>query len=71
MSAMKQLMLVPAIVLSLFTASAAQQAPVELKEGDTAPAFSLPGSDGKTHQLSAYKGRAVVLAWFPAAFTGG
>jgi peroxiredoxin Q/BCP len=71
MCGMKPLMLVPAIVLSLFTASATQQAPVELKEGDTAPAFALPGSDGKTHRLSDYKGRAVVLAWFPAAFTGG
>ena len=36
-----------------------------------APAFSLPGSDGKTHSLSDYAGRTVVLAWFPKAFTGG
>ena len=39
--------------------------------GDMAPAFSLPGSDGKTHSLSDYAGRTVVLAWFPMAFTGG
>ena len=39
--------------------------------GDAAPAFSLAGSDGKTHKLSDYKGKAVVLAWFPKAFTGG
>ena len=40
--------------------------------GQPAPDFSLPGSDGKTHKLSEYKGRqAVVLAWFPKAFTGG
>ena len=39
--------------------------------GDMAPAFSLAGSDGKTHKLSDYKGKAVVLAWFPKAFTGG
>jgi hypothetical protein len=45
---------------------------VELKVGDAAPAFSLPGSDGKTHQLSDHLGqRAIVLAWFPKAFTGG
>lgn len=42
-----------------------------LKVGDTAPAFSLPGSDGKTHSLSDYAGTPVVLAWFPMAFTGG
>jgi cytochrome oxidase Cu insertion factor (SCO1/SenC/PrrC family) len=43
----------------------------ELKVGDKAPAFALPGSDGKVHQLSDYKGKTVVLAWFPKAFTGG
>ena len=43
----------------------------ELKVGDQAPAFELPGSDGKVHRLVDYKGRAVVLAWFPKAFTGG
>jgi hypothetical protein len=45
--------------------------PVVLKVGDQAPGFSLPGSDGKTHRLSDYKGKTVVLAWFPKAFTGG
>jgi peroxiredoxin Q/BCP len=44
----------------------------ELKPGDPAPAFSLPGSDGKTYTLADFKGKkAVVLAWFPKAFTGG
>ena len=43
----------------------------ELKAGDPAPAFSLPGSDGKTHSLAELKGKTVVLAWFPKAFTGG
>jgi peroxiredoxin Q/BCP len=43
-----------------------------LKPGDQAPAFSLPGSDGKTYSLADFKGKkAVVLAWFPKAFTGG
>ena len=39
--------------------------------GDLAPEFSLQGSDGKLHTLSEYRGTAVVLAWFPKAFTGG
>ena len=42
-----------------------------LKVGDMAPDFALPGSDGKIHKLSDYKGKTVVLAWFPKAFTGG
>jgi len=44
----------------------------ELKPGDTAPPFSMKGSDGKEHKLADYAGkRAVVVAWFPKAFTGG
>jgi peroxiredoxin Q/BCP len=45
--------------------------PVELKVGDKAPEFSLPGTDGKTHTLAELKGQYVVLSWFPKAFTGG
>ena len=52
-----------ALVLSLtallFTASAAA-AP---KLGEPAPDFKLTGSDGKTHSLSQYKGKYVVLEW--------
>jgi len=29
------------------------------------------GSDGKTYSLADLKGKTVVLAWFPKAFTGG
>lgn len=50
----------------------AATAQAELKAGDMAPDFSLPGSDGKTYKLSDFKGKqAVVIAWFPKAFTGG
>ena len=43
-----------------------------LKVGDMAPDFSLQGTDGKTHKLSDYRGKqAVVIAWFPKAFTQG
>lgn len=42
----------------------------ELKVGEAAPDFSLPGTDGKTYRLADFKGRqAVVLAWFAKAFT--
>ncbi len=44
----------------------------ELKVGDKAPEFSMKGSDGKTYTLDQFKGKsAVVIAWFPKAFTGG
>ena len=46
--------------------------PVVLRVGDVAPGFTLPGSDGVTYRLDDFRGRkAVVLAWFPKAFTGG
>ncbi len=44
----------------------------DLKAGDEAPDFSLTGSDGKVYKLSDFKGKkAVVVAWYPKAFTGG
>jgi thioredoxin-dependent peroxiredoxin len=43
----------------------------ELKVGDKAPDFSLVGTDGKTHKLSELRGKTVVVAWFPKAFTSG
>ena len=52
----------------------AQQPPAaapELKAGDQAPDFTLQSSDGQTYSLSKLRGRTVVLAWFPKAFTAG
>jgi peroxiredoxin len=60
-----------AIAAALSAQGQPAQNPTELKVGDTAPPFALQGSDGKVHKLSDYKGRTVVLAWFPKAFTGG
>lgn len=46
-----------ALMLVATTATAAP------KIGEPAPAFSLAGSDGKSHALSDYKGKYVVLEW--------
>ncbi len=43
----------------------------KLTEGQKAPDFSLPGSDGKTHSLSDYKGKTVVLYFYPKDNTPG
>ncbi|MDA7916491.1 peroxiredoxin [Verrucomicrobia bacterium] len=57
---------------SILAAVSVSSAYAEIKAGDTAPDFTLKGSDGKTYKLSQFKGKkAVVIAWFPKAFTGG
>jgi peroxiredoxin Q/BCP len=43
-----------------------------LEVGDMAPDFELPATNGKQYRLSELRGEsAVVLAWFPRAFTSG
>lgn len=43
-----------------------------LEVGEMAPDFELPGTDDKSYRLSDYQGKqAVVLAWFPKAYTTG
>lgn len=57
-----------AFALSLLTTSALAAPDV----GDMAPDFELEASDGATYRLSDYRGdRAVVVAWFPKAYTSG
>jgi thioredoxin-dependent peroxiredoxin len=64
--------MVVAAMLMMAAAGGAQTPAPELKVGDQAPDFSLQASDGKTYKLSDFKGKqAVVLAWFPKAFTQG
>jgi peroxiredoxin Q/BCP len=42
-----------------------------LEVGDKAPAFSLSDADGKTVKLSDFKGRKVIVYFYPAASTPG
>jgi peroxiredoxin Q/BCP len=63
---------VAGVVLGFAALAFAQAPAVELKVGDKAPNFKLQGSDGKTYNLADFAGKkAVVVAWFPAAFTKG
>lgn len=41
----------------------------KLKPGDPAPEFELPGTGGRNYRLSDYRGRKVVLAFYPGDFT--
>ncbi|MDZ4820697.1 MAG: peroxiredoxin [Planctomycetota bacterium] len=65
-------LLVAACLLVGSTISCAADDAAALKAGDTAPDFKLEGSDGKTYELKDFAGKqAVVIAWYPKAFTGG
>ena len=58
------------LVLGLLTAPAFSA--TELKVGDSAPDFTLPSTHGGKVTLSQFRGeKNVVLAFYPAAFTGG
>ncbi|MBU3686197.1 MAG: thioredoxin-dependent thiol peroxidase [Mycobacteriaceae bacterium] len=46
-------------------------AETRLEAGDRAPAFSLPDADGKTVKLADFKGRKVIVYFYPAALTPG
>lgn len=61
----KRIVLFVAAVLFTGSAFAAPQV------GDMAPDFTLPGSDGANHTLSDLRGKHVVIAFFPKAYTGG
>lgn len=65
-----QSLLASVLAATLWTAGVS--AATEPKVGDPAPPFTLQGSDGRTYTLADYRGkRAVVIAWFAKAFTGG
>jgi peroxiredoxin Q/BCP len=60
------------IAIGVVLAGSAGTASAQVSVGDKAPPFSLKGSDGKVYSLDQFKGKsAVVIAWFPKAFTGG
>lgn len=74
---MKKLLSIAACLVLAATAVSAQQVQQSrehsfLKVGDKAPDFSLDGTNSFKFKLSDYAGKKnVVLAFFPAAFTGG
>jgi peroxiredoxin Q/BCP len=43
----------------------------QLKTGDVAPAFTLQDADGKPVSLADYRGRKVIVYFYPAAMTPG
>jgi thioredoxin-dependent peroxiredoxin len=44
---------------------------VRLRPGDKAPDFTLPDADGKPVSLTDFRGRKVIVYFYPAAMTSG
>jgi len=69
---MKAVLVMMVLTLAGLGLAASPASAGDLKVGDQAPNFKLQASDGKTYQLTDFKGKeSVVLAWFPKAFTQG
>ncbi len=61
--------IVAAGILTLAAATALASEPPAV--GAPAPAFTLPSNEGKPTSLSDFKGKWVVLYFYPKDFTGG
>jgi peroxiredoxin len=69
---MKQFLLAAGLAVLSVAQSVPEPSKLQLKVGDEAPDFTLPDNNNKPVKLSDFRGKKnVVLAFFPAAFTGG
>jgi thioredoxin-dependent peroxiredoxin len=59
------------IVLALFSIAAAAADPQPPSEGTMAPNFTLPSQEGAQVSLDQFKGKWVVLYFYPKDFTSG
>lgn len=68
----RRALLLPAAAIVVAVAASARPAFADLAVGDPAPDFTLKDQDGNDVKLSSFAGKkAVVLAFFPKAFTPG
>ena len=64
---MKRALLVPLLLCLTVVPTWAADQPIglgDLKIGDAAPDFALPGIDGKTHTLADYQGARLLMVAF-------
>jgi peroxiredoxin Q/BCP len=72
MLALKKLMVTALFAVAASVSAAAADAPAASPaEGAAAPDFKLQDQAGKWHSLGQYKGKWVVLYFYPKDFTGG
>ncbi len=65
------LAMVAMAAVSILTVRAADDTPVVPAEGQAAPTFTLPSQDGSPISLASYRGKWVVLYFYPKDMTTG
>lgn len=59
------------LVVALACSRVAANADAGPEVGQVAPDFSLPDQAGTVHHLADYRGKTVILAFYPKDFTAG
>jgi peroxiredoxin Q/BCP len=71
MNRMSRIVPVLAVLAAAAAVSIAGAADAPPAVGSAAPSFTLTNSEGKTTSLADFKGKWVVLYFYPKDFTGG
>ena len=56
---------------ALFFGGSGQAWAADIEVGQPAPAFELPDETGHVRSLAEFKGKTLILAFYPKDFTGG
>ena len=68
---MKLLLIIPFLFIIMVSLNFLSDDGIVLSNGDDAPLFSLKDQDGNIHNLKDYKGKRIVVYFFPMADTPG
>jgi peroxiredoxin Q/BCP len=60
-----------AAAATLMMGGATRARAVDLEVGQPAPAFALPDETGHVRTLADFRGKTLILAFYPKDFTGG
>lgn len=58
-------------VAALLIMGGVQVKAADIEVGQPAPAFALPDETGRVRTLDEFKGKTLILAFYPKDFTGG
>ncbi len=68
---MKLLLIIPLLFVIMVSLNFLSNDGIVLSVGDDAPLFSLSDQNGNIHNLKDYKGKRIVVYFFPMADTPG